>query len=463
VLARNVAEATVDFGFGFGGYYWSAYDACGGGAAYCTLNNCTLTGNSVRSATVVFSSTPWPTFSIRDAFGGGAVYCTLNNCTITGNSVTEPAEYFEMYSVTLDDDDGVRGGGGVCGCRLTNCALSNNSAEGSSGYLFGSGRGIPLVRVATVGGGALDSTLFNCTLTGNYASDSGGGAFEGAQNNCILFSNNPDGDNSSPGFLAGNNWIGNPLFADSAGRLQSNSPCINAGNNAYVVGTIDLDGNPRIKGGTVDIGAYEFQLPVSRISYAWLQHYGLPIDSNTDSSDADGDGMNNWQEWIAGTDPTNATSLLRLLPPVPTPPGLLLTWNGEANHEYFVERATSLVPPLTFSRLRSDVPGVVGTTTFIDPAPPAADKAFYRIGTDSTNASSPLWLQAPIFVPWSVTVSWTSVSGHSYCLERSTGLTAPSAFTLLATNIYGQSGITSYVDTNAVGAGPFFYRVGVQN
>jgi hypothetical protein len=66
-------------------------------------------------------------------------------------------------------------------------------------------------------------------------------------------------------------------------------------------------------------------------------------------------------------------------------------------------------------------------------------------------------------VSGSVTVSWTSVSGHSYFLERSTGLTAPSAFTLLATNIYAQSGITSYTDTNAVGAGPFFYRVGVGN
>jgi hypothetical protein len=65
-------------------------------------------------------------------------------------------------------------------------------------------------------------------------------------------------------------------FAGGDLRLGSNSPCINAGNNVYVAGTIDLAGFPRIAGETVDIGAYEFQSPASLISYAWLQQYGLP-------------------------------------------------------------------------------------------------------------------------------------------------------------------------------------------
>jgi len=40
----------------------------GGGAYGGTLNNCTLTSNSVTG------------------LGGGAYYCTLNNCTLAGNS-----------------------------------------------------------------------------------------------------------------------------------------------------------------------------------------------------------------------------------------------------------------------------------------------------------------------------------------------------------------------------------------
>ncbi len=41
-------------------------------------------------------------------------------------------------------------------------------------------------------------------------------------------------------------------------RLQSTSPCINAGTNAFAPMPIDLDSNQRIIFGTVDMGAYEF-------------------------------------------------------------------------------------------------------------------------------------------------------------------------------------------------------------
>jgi hypothetical protein len=40
-------------------------------------------------------------------------------------------------------------------------------------------------------------------------------------------------------------------------HLQSVSPAINAGQNLTNLGTTDYDGNARIQGGIVDIGAFE--------------------------------------------------------------------------------------------------------------------------------------------------------------------------------------------------------------
>jgi hypothetical protein len=58
-------------------------------------------------------------------------------------------------------------------------------------------------------------------------------------------------------------------------------------------------------------------------------------------------------------------------------------------------------------------------------------------------------------------VTWQSVAGVNYSLERSADLAAP--FTLLAANIAGQASATSYIDANGAGAGPFFYRMGVKS
>jgi hypothetical protein len=286
--------------------------------------------------------------------GGGAYFCKLYNCTLMGNSA-------RAY------------GGGADWCSLYNCTVSGNSANW--------------------GGGVDSSGLYNCTLTGNVAIGGDGGASWSGLCNCIVYFNTGGNyDESSSGLsyccttplpTSGSGNISNaPLFVDYTSgnlRLQANSPCINAGTNAYVSGTTDLDGRPRIVGGTVDMGAYEFEPGVSGAFIGWLQQYGLPTDGSADYADLDQDGLNNWQEWVCGTNPTNALSALCLVSALPT-----------------------------------------GTTT---------------------------------------TVMWQSVTGVSYFLERSRNLASP--FTLLATNITGQAGTTSYSDTNATGAGPFFYRVGV--
>jgi hypothetical protein len=51
-----------------------------------------------------------------------------------------------------------------------------------------------------------------------------------------------------------------------------------------------------------------------------------------------------------------------------------------------------------------------------------------------------------------------------YVDSNNTGPAAPClAWALLTSNIVWQADTTTYTDTNATGAGPFFYRVGVGN
>ena len=183
------------------------------------------------------------------------------------------------------------------------------------------------------------------------------------------------------------NGVGNitnePAFVNPAAdnyRLRPDSPCINAGRNALAPAVPDLDGNPRIVGGNVDIGAYEFRSPASIISYAWLQQYNLPTDGSADTTDPDGDGLNNWQEWRSGTDPTNVLSVLRLLAPVTAATNVTVSWQNVAGVSYFLERATSLSVSPSFTPLATNLSGQPGTTTYTDTNGVGAGPWFYRVG-----------------------------------------------------------------------------------
>src|SRR5437667_6508269 len=156
------------------------------------------------------------------------------------------------------------------------------------------------------------------------------------------------------------------MFIDLAGgnfRLQPGSPCINAGNNFYVSTSTDLDGNPRIINGTVDMGAYEFQGASGLTGFhAWLAQYGLASDGSADYTDSDGDGMNNWQEWRTGSNPTNAVSVLRLLSVLPSTTSVTLSWQSVLGVGYFVESSSNLNSPTVFATVATNLAGQSGAT-----------------------------------------------------------------------------------------------------
>jgi parallel beta-helix repeat protein len=312
-----------------------------GGGVWCAgpaslVTNCTLTGNTAASS------------------GGGAWSGNLANCMLTGNTAT-------------------LAGGGASESILNNCLLSGNAAA--------------------MGGGADGGLLNNCTLSGNTASVQGGGIRNGAVNNGIVqFNDAPAGANyfgttfdyscTSPLPASGTgNLSDDPLFQDRlAGnfRLQSNSPCMNAGDDSTAAGSVDLEGNPRIAGGRVDMGAYEFSGSVPPlIPPEWLLQYGLPVDGSANDLDLDGDGFTTYQEWLSDTNPNDDASYFQIERITAGPP-VTIHFLSSVNRVYTLKSALSLTNPVWLDVPgRIQVPGLGGPMTLTDPSP--APGPFYRV------------------------------------------------------------------------------------
>jgi parallel beta-helix repeat protein len=294
-----------------------------GSGIYCnsaipTLTNCTISRNWVGGMWNYRSSPTLTncTFSANgtgDAHGGGGIYNeesspTLVDCTFSGNSA--------------DDDGGGMYNLNNSNPILINCRFSGNEVKyGSGGGMTNLCDSSPILVNCTFtgnwGGGMRNwdnsnPTLINCTFSGNFF---GGGGISSANNsnptltNCILWGDTPseitvgggtpviryscvqggwlgDGNiDTGPrfitlGFLDDNgtpDWIWDDVWVEGDYHLLADSPCIDAGSNVTLPADvadldgdgdteepipIDLDGNPRVINGRVDMGAYEYSPPI---------------------------------------------------------------------------------------------------------------------------------------------------------------------------------------------------------
>ena len=392
-----------------------------GGAQQSTLINCTVSGNSVGYVADLNAS----------GMGGGVTRCYLTNCVLTGNS--SPGDGGGALSSTLNNctlyNNSAWVGAGANNCTLNNCMVFSNTASttyfgysaltAGGGVAFGSANNCIILgnvvqlderssQAVANGGGAYYAALNNCTVVDNeIAGGYGGGAYGGLAYNSIIYYNTAIYYQSLVG--AGNvtnitvqncctfpmptSWANNFNFTNAPAfvsitrmggnlHLQANSPCIKSGNNAYAVGATDLDGNPRIAGGTVDVGAYEYQTPKSAISYAYLQQYGLATDGSADNADLDGTGFDVYQDWVAGLNPTNPASLLAVSSPIPTnnAAGVTVSWQSVTNILYNLQRSTNLsaIPP--FITIQTNINGQAGTTSYNDTTATNGTPYYYRVG-----------------------------------------------------------------------------------
>ena len=297
-------------------------------------------------------------------FNLGDVSCRIDGFTI-------------MHGFVSGNQDG----GGVC-CMNTNSIISNCKIISNVSKKDG--------------GGIYKGTAINCSFIDNFAVEKGGGIFQGIVKNSIFWNNQTDsqGDNlyssvafyccSPDGVTNGvDGCITNtPSFVDESNHdyhLKADSPCLDCGNNLYVLGATSLEGNARIINGIVDIGCYEKPLndeDHDKLPDRWEVRYFKTSTGADPRDDSDNDHQNNLAEYITGTNPTNAASYFYITSITTKTNQSSITWEPVIQaRTYSVFWSGNLTTNFTATSSSLYYP----QNTYTDTVHHVEDKGFYRV------------------------------------------------------------------------------------
>jgi hypothetical protein len=132
------------------------------------------------------------------------------------------------------------------------------------------------------------------------------------------------------------------------------------------------------------IASFLANLATNNVPEWWLASFGLttPTWDAAALADQDGDGMAAWQEYRAGTDPTNSISVLRITSGVATGANFVVRFPTVAGKLYDVQRANTM-NSASWSNLVTGLPGTGGTVSVTDTNALLDPRRFYRINLNT--------------------------------------------------------------------------------
>jgi hypothetical protein len=220
--------------------------------------------------------------------------------------------------------------------------------------------------------------------------------------------------------------------------------------------------NDLASGGTnFFVGNYTFaDVNTNGISDAWETNFFNTVSpSRTRFTDSDSDGMTDYAEFIAGTDPlSNVSGPFSLSARLLTNSTCLLQWPSRAGQQFRVHASTNGVSWSAYSGWLESTGAV---SSFTVPIQSSGPNLMFRVeaGLTSTSLPANLQLTAQRLSTGAVRLQWASSTGRGYRVLGSTNLLSWSP---VSTWIRATSGNTTYT-LPTVGPGqPNYFRLEVQ-